>query len=54
MIKDVLLETIFGATTGSIASAFYGIPEDISKKVLEYLDDYLIKNHDDFNAKYMR
>lgn len=42
-----------GAITGSIASAFYGIPEDISKKALEYLDDYLIKIHDDFNAKYM-
>lgn len=42
-----------GAITGGIASAFYGIPEDISKKALEYLDDYLIKIHDDFNAKYM-
>lgn len=42
-----------GAITGGIASAFYGIPEDISKKVLEYLDGYLIKIHDDFNAKYM-
>ncbi len=42
-----------GAITGSIASAFYGIPEDISKKALEYLDGYLIKIHDDFNAKYM-
>ena len=42
-----------GAITGSIASAFYGIPEDISEKALEYLDDYLIKIHDDFNAKYM-
>lgn len=42
-----------GAITGSIASAFYGIPEEISKKTLEYLDDYLIKIHDDFNAKYM-
>lgn len=42
-----------GAITGSIASAFYGIPEDISKKALEHLDGYLIKIHDDFNAKYM-
>lgn len=42
-----------GAITGGIASAFYGIPEDISKKVFEYLDGYLIKIHDDFNAKYM-
>lgn len=42
-----------GTITGSIASAFYGVPEDISKKALEYLDDYLIKIHDDFNAKYM-
>lgn len=43
-----------GAITGSIASAFYGIPEDICNKVLEYLDEYLIKIHDDFNEKYMR
>ena len=41
-----------GAITGSIASAYYGIPEDIGNKALEYLDEYLIKIHDDFNAKF--
>lgn len=40
------------AITGSIASAYYGIPEDICDKALEYLDDYLIKIHDDFVKKY--
>ena len=43
-----------GAITGSIASAYYGIPEDICNKALEYLDEYLIKIHADFNEKYMR
>lgn len=43
-----------GAITGSIASAYYGIPEEIGNKALEYLDDYLIGIHDDFNKKYMR
>lgn len=41
-----------GAITGSIASAYYGIPEDMCDKALTYLDDYLIKIHDDFVAKY--
>lgn len=41
-----------GAITGSIASAYYGIPETIVNKTLEYLDEYLIKIHDDFNQKY--
>lgn len=43
-----------GAITGSIASAYYGISEDICNKALEYLDECLIKIHDDFNEKYMR
>lgn len=30
-----------GAITGSIAGAYYGIPEDITNKALKYLDDYL-------------
>lgn len=29
------------AITGSIAEAFYGIPEDLSEKIFEYLDDTL-------------
>lgn len=43
-----------GAITGSIASAYYGIPEDICNNAIKYLDEYLIKIHDDFNKKYMR
>ena len=30
------------AITGSIAGAYYGVPEEIEKKALEYLDDYLL------------
>ena len=41
-----------GAITGSIASAYYGIPETIKNKALEYLDEFLIKIHNDFNQKY--
>lgn len=41
-----------GAITGSIASAYYGIPEYICNNVMKYMDDYLIKIHDDFSAKY--
>lgn len=40
------------AITGSIAAAYYGIPEDICNKVLDYLDDYLINIHDSFYNKY--
>lgn len=41
-----------GAITGSIASAYYGIPEYICNNVMKYMDDYLIKVHDNFSAKY--
>ncbi len=41
-----------GAITGSTASAYYGIPEYICNNVMKYMDDYLIKIHDDFSAKY--
>lgn len=40
-----------GAITSSISAAHYGIPLEICDKALEYLDDYLIKIHDDFNKK---
>lgn len=40
------------AITGGIAAAYYGIPDDIYNKVLEYLDDYLIGIHDNFYKKY--
>ena len=38
--------------TGGIAAAYYGIPEDICNEVFNYLDDYLIKIHNDFYNKY--
>lgn len=41
-----------GAITGSLASAYYGIPKIIGKEALKYLDEYLLKIHDDFNHKY--
>lgn len=40
------------AITGGIAAAYYGIPENISDKVLEYLDDYLIGIHNNFYKQY--
>ncbi|HPF83183.1 MAG TPA: ADP-ribosylglycohydrolase family protein [Bacilli bacterium] len=41
-----------GAITGSIAAAYYGIPDYICEKALKYLDSYLIGIHDDFINKY--
>lgn len=41
-----------GAITGSIAAAYYGIPDNICEKALEYLDDYLINIHNSFYDKY--
>lgn len=41
-----------GAITGSIASAYYGIPEDLYNHALKFLDDYLIEIHDNFYKKY--
>ena len=41
-----------GAITGSISSAYYGIPDDICNKALKYLDDYLINIHNCFYDKY--
>ncbi len=40
------------AITGGIAAAYYGIPEEIYSKALEYLDDYLIEIHDRFYKQY--
>lgn len=41
-----------GAITGSIASAYYGIPTDIYNNALKYLDPFLIKVHNNFINKY--
>lgn len=40
------------AITGGIASAYYGIPEDIYQKALKFLDTYLINIHNEFIKKY--
>ncbi len=40
-----------GAITGSIAAAYYGIPEDLCKRAISFLDDYLIDIHDRFIEK---
>lgn len=36
------------AITGSIAEAYYGVPEDIKEKALTYLDDYLRSIYDEW------
>lgn len=41
-----------GAITGSIAAAYYGIPEDLCEHVKKFLDKDLIKIHDEFNKNY--
>ena len=38
-----------GAITGGIAGAYYGIPKDIERKGLEYLDERMLKIVKDFN-----
>lgn len=38
--------------TGGIASAYYGIPDEINNEALKYLDDYLIDIHNRFYNKF--
>ena len=40
------------AITGSLASAFYGIPSEYYIKVKEYLDDYLLNIYYNFNERF--
>ncbi len=40
------------AITGGIAAAYYGIPDDIYNRALDYLDSYLVEIHDAFYRKY--
>ncbi|NLM17573.1 MAG: ADP-ribosylglycohydrolase [Candidatus Riflebacteria bacterium] len=40
------------AITGSIAEAFYGIPDDIRKRALSFLDEHLLGILNDFEEKY--
>ncbi len=42
------------AITGSIASAYYGIPIDIRKKAIEYLDKYLSEILFEFENRYQK
>ena len=41
------------AITGSVAEAYYGIPEDMKIKTFKYLDRYLAWIYDEFKRKYM-
>lgn len=40
-----------GAITGSIASAYYGIPDDLCSHAMKFLDDYLLNIYMRFNEK---
>ena len=41
-----------GAIVGGLAEAYYGIPEDIKKRAIEYLPEDFIQIMDDFKKKY--
>ena len=41
-----------GCITGSIAEAFYGVPEELRKKAMEYLPDELKTIVTEFENKY--
>lgn len=40
------------AITGGIAEAYYGIPDDLRRAALTYLDERLSKILEEFEAKY--
>lgn len=42
------------AITGSIAEAYYGVPEDMKKKAEGYLDTRLLNILKEFNKKFAR
>ena len=37
-----------GAITGGIAAAYYGVPDNLYNHAKKFLDEYLLKIHDDF------
>ena len=41
-----------GAMAGAIAEAYYGVPAELKRKALSYLDKRLIKVFDEFEEKY--
>lgn len=43
---------MLGAITGGIAEAYYGIPEEIRAKAMEYLDEILSEIVVEFEGKY--
>ena len=42
------------AITGGFAAAYYGIPQDLIDKGVQYLDNYLLNIYKDFNNKFMQ
>ena len=42
------------AITGGLAAAYYGVPQDLIDKALQYLDNYLLNIYKDFNNKFMQ
>lgn len=42
------------AITGSIAEAYYGIPEDLIKGIASYIDPYLTEIYDEFRQRFIK
>ncbi len=42
------------AITGSVAQAYYGIPDDIIAKARTYIDDFLLETIDRFDIEYLK
>lgn len=42
------------AIAGSMAEAFFGIPEDISETAMSYLDDYMSEIIDEFYMSFIK
>lgn len=42
------------AITGSVAHAYYGVPEEMRSRALGYLDERLLAIYNEFEQKYMR
>lgn len=43
-----------GAMTGAIAEAYYGVPAELKKKAITYLDHRIIEIFDEFEARYQQ
>ena len=42
------------AITGGLAAAYYGVPQDLINKGVQYLDNYLLNIYKDFNNEFMQ